>query len=57
MSLTFSLHSSTGRSPVSLLNVSLVDITVLAFAMSASIRSFVGSAMFCSSCWYSGISH
>lgn len=46
-----------GRNPVSLLIVSFSDKTVVAFAISASIRSLVGSCMFCSSSWYSGICH
>jgi hypothetical protein len=49
--LIFSLHSSTGLSPVSFLSVNLSDRTVLALAISMSILSFVGSLMILASCW------
>ena len=49
MSLVFSLHSSTGLNPVSILMDSFRDSSLLALAMSMSSFSLVGSAMFCSS--------
>ena len=49
MSLTFSLHSSTGLKPVSRLIVSLSASGWLAFAISICSFSFVGSLMFLAS--------
>lgn len=55
--LLLRLQSSTGRSPVSLLIRSLVDVGVFALAMSISSFSFVGIRIAFASAWYSGIFH
>jgi len=57
MSFTFSLHSSMGLNPVSMLRVNFVANSFPAVAMIIIIFSLVASAMFLASSRYFGISH